>query len=306
MNKYIVVFGGCSIDLLFKETTNGYLNEPTSKNFGGKGANQAIACSRAGYSVKMITCVGNDEIGEAIIKNLKNNNIDTRCCEFIDNVSNDISMIKVSLEGQNDIFRQSGIINCFNTKLVDKYANVIKNADMVIAQYKVPQEVSEYLIDFCYKNNVKIVITPCRPERLSILNKKNIEIINKITFLTCNENEAKIVFNNENFEEIVTNFPNKVIITLGEKGAIFHDGKKIVRLPAFKVKNVVDTTGAGDTLNGNFVARILSGYSIEDSLKYAMASSSIKIQSESAQKGMPTKEETENFVKNYEELNFNN
>ncbi|MBE5745833.1 MAG: ribokinase [Clostridiales bacterium] len=298
-NKYILVFGGSSIDFLYKETSEGYKTEPTSINFGGKGANQAVAASRAGYNVKIITCVGNDATGKLILQNLKNNNVDINNCELINGVSNDVNDIKVSIAGENEIIRKTGAINAFTKELIDKNAEIIKNAEIVIAQYKIPQEVSEYLIDFCYKNNVKIVVTPCRPERLSVLNNNNKEIIDKITYITCNEKEAKIVFNNKSVEEIVSNYPNKVIITLGEKGAIFHDGKKIIKLPAFKIEKVVDTTGAGDTLNGNFVVSILNGKSLKESLIYAMASSSIKIQSESAQDGMPTKKETEKFLKEF-------
>lgn len=300
MEKYIVVFGGASLDCIYKETEKGYLDEPTEIAFGGKGANQAIAASRSGYNVKIITCVANDEFGRKMLKNLSNNGVDVTCAELIDGIQNDIGRINVSLNGENEIIRKTGAINAFSTSLVDNYAEIIKNAQMVVAQYKIPKEVSEYLIDFCYKNNVKIVVTPCRPDRLSIKEEKNKEIIDKITYITCNEKEAKIVFDNENIEEIVSKYPNKLIVTLGEKGAIFHNGKEIVKIPAFNIKNVVDTTGAGDTLNGNFVVSLLKGYSIKDSIKFGMASSSIKIQSQSAQKGMPTRHETEKFLKEYD------
>lgn len=301
MEKYIVVLGGSSLDLVFKETSNGYLNEPTEMTFGGKGANQAIAARRSGYNVKMITCVANDSYGKKIIDNLSENGVDVSCCELINGIQNDMSTVKVSLKGENEIIRNSGAINSFTTNLIDKYAEIIKNADMVIAQYKIPKEVSEYLIDFCYENNVKIVITPCRPERLSIKEGKNLEIIDKITYITCNEKEAKIVFDSENIEEIVKNYPNKLIVTLGEKGAIFNNGKKNVKIPAFKIKNVVDTTGAGDTLNGNFAVSLLMGKSIEESVIFGMASSSLKIQKQTAQAGMPKRSDTEKFLKEQNE-----
>jgi len=306
MEKYIVVFGGSSLDLVFKEDINGYPKEPTEITFGGKGANQAIAAKRSGYNVKIITCVANDKFGKKILENLSNNGVDTSCCEMIDEIDNDMNMVKVSTKGENEIIRNTGAINQFSTKLVDKYAEIIKNAEMVIAQYKIPQEVSEYLINFCYENNVKITITPCRPDRLSIKEEKNKEIIDKITYITCNEKEAKIVFDNENIDKIVSKYPNKLIVTLGEKGAVFHNGKNIVKIPAFQIENVVDTTGAGDTLNGNFVVSLLKGKSIEESIRFGMASSSIKIQTQSAQKGMPKQSETEKFLKEYIKNNDRN
>lgn len=301
MNKdYILVFGGCSLDTTFIENKiGGYPSIPSIAVPGGKGANQAVAAARAGANVKIITRLGNDAIGKRIVENLQNNNLDTSYVEFDDKVKNDECQIFVSKEGENDIHRVVGAIDSFYVDMIEKYSSVIKGAKIVIAQMKIKKEVSVALIDFCYKNRIPIIITPCRPENLSLLDPKNLELINKITFLTCNEKESKIVFNNDNVEEIVKQFPNKAIITLGEKGAIFNDGTKNVYLPAFPVDKVVDTTGAGDTLCGNFAAALLSGYSIEQSIRIGMAASTIKITKESAQKGMPTKTQIEEFLKSY-------
>ena len=72
MEKYIVVFGGCNWDLTYKQNTDGTIPDvATFESPGGKGANQAIACARAGLKVKMLGVVGDDENGLKIINNLK-------------------------------------------------------------------------------------------------------------------------------------------------------------------------------------------------------------------------------------------
>ena len=74
---YALVIGGASIDITFKENEEGgYSSDPTVVSPGGKGANQAVAAARAGYRVKMISVVGDDEIGYKTVKNLENNGVD--------------------------------------------------------------------------------------------------------------------------------------------------------------------------------------------------------------------------------------
>ena len=293
---YVVVFGGCSLDLTYKQQKDGnYPADPTAIAPGGKGANQAVAASRAGLNVKMITRLGGfvDEasITNTIIENLQNNGVDTSCVDIAENVHHDVCKIYVSKNGENEIVRQTGAIDSFSSDMIYKNAEVIKNAKFVIAQMKCPKDVSIELINFCNANNVPIVVTPCRPDKLVQSDPLNVELLDKVTLITANEEECKRMFGGMPIEECIKKYPNKLIVTLGEKGAMFYNGKKVVKYDAYEVENVVDTTGAGDTLNGNLIAALLSGKDMEASLFRSMGASTIKIQSPTAQYGMPKKEE---------------
>lgn len=303
-SDYVVVFGGCSLDITYKQQKDGnYPNKPTAVAPGGKGSNQAVAASRAGANVKMITRLGGlpeeADITYAIIKNLQDNGIDTSCVELAEGVHNDVGKIYVAKNGDNEIVRQTGAIDSFYPGMIDKYADVIKQAKFVIAQMKCPKDVSVKLINFCNENNVPIVITPCRPEKLVQSDPQNVELLNKATLVTANEVECKKMFGNLPIEECVKKFPNKLIITLGEKGAMFFDGEKVVKYDAYDVEKVIDSTGAGDTLNGNLIASILDGRDLSSSLLRSMGASTIKIQSETAQQGMPKKEELDKYLEDY-------
>lgn len=303
-NDYIVVFGGCSLDVTFKELeTGGYDTTPTIVSPGGKGANQAVAASRAGARVKMISLVGAGEeaengimsetqIGKLIVSNLEQNGVDTSCVEFKEGIKNDVSAVYVSKEGDNDIHRQNGAIDSFYCEMIDKNAEIIKNARYVIAQMKAPIEVTRYLFDFCKKNNVPVVVTPCRPQRLA----DNLDLIDKVAYITANEKECKTIFGSDDVEECVRRCNGKLIVTLGADGLMFLDNGKIQKYPSFYVQNVVDTTGAGDTLNGNLVACLMEGKPLNEALLYGMAASTIKIQSKTAQQGMPYKKERDEFL----------
>ena len=101
----------------------------------------------------MISRLGakDDAISKAIISNLEKNGVDTKNIEFDPAVSNDCSDISVSAQGDNDIQRHSGAINSFTPDMVDKYADVLENAQFVIAQMKAPKELVRNLSIFATK-----------------------------------------------------------------------------------------------------------------------------------------------------------
>ena len=111
----------------------------------------------------------------------------------------------------------------------------------------------------------------------------------------CNEKECNIVFNNDNLEECVSKYPNKLIVTLVSNGLLFHNGERILKMPSIDV-DVIDTTGAGDTLAGNTAAFLANGADLAHALRKAMYASAIKLTEKSAQAGMPYESELDTFI----------
>lgn len=291
--KYdICVFGGCSLDIMH------YADGSMSIVPGGKGSNQAVAASRAGSKVAIITKLGDDEHGLSIMKNLKDNGVDISNILYNKEVKNDICDITISENGDNDIKRQNGAIDSFTPDMVEMFKDVILDSKVVIMQFKAPKEVSEALIDFCHKNNKPIVLTPCRPKKLDITNPKDVDLLNKVSIITCNEEECKTIFKTDDIISCVTKYPNKLIVTLGAKGLVYFNGTEVVYKPAIEIEQskVIDTTGAGDTLNGNLVSALCKGYTFDEAIERAMYSSTMKIQMKTAQAGMPTEEELNNYI----------
>ena len=93
------------------------------------------------------------------------------------------------------------------------------------------------------------------------------DVIDKATYITPNETESNAMFQTD-IDKALERYPNKLIITLGDKGAMYHNGTEKVQIDGFK-REVKDTTGAGDTFNGAFCSRITKGYSIAQALKLA-------------------------------------
>lgn len=296
--KYdICVFGGCALDMIYYQNTDGtYNKEPSIIEPGGKGANQAVAASRAGAKTTIISRVGNDEIGKKIVESLALNMVDVSNIELVDGIQNDYSNIKIRVKDKdNEIERFTGAINTFMPEMINKYAHVLLDSAIIVCQLKVPKETTERLIEFCHENNKILILTPCRPDKLVISNPENEKLIEKISLITCNEKECKIIFGTENIEDCIKKYPNKLIVTLGKDGLMYHNGNRIVKMSAIDVE-VIDTIGAGDTLNGNLSAFISKGMDLEHALRKAMYASTMKIQVKSAQKGMPYSSELEEFI----------
>lgn len=299
--KYdICVFGGCALDQFYYKNEKGEIPENPSLILpGGKGSNQAVAASRAGAKVTMITRLGKDNIGQRILENIVYNNITTNNVELVDGLSNDYSKIVIDEKTKdNEIERFVGAIDSFTPEMINRYKKVFLQSKMVVAQLKVPKEVSIELINFCYDNQIPLVLTPCRPQRLAISEKGNKELLDKITYITANEKECKTIFETDDIESCLKEYPNKLIVTLGENGVIYHDGEKVVKIPAICIDKVEDTTGAGDTFCGNFATALIKGHSLHESIVRAQYASSMKIQVKGAQDGMPYEEELEKYILN--------
>ena len=296
--KYdVCVFGGCALDQMFYQNSDGSYNEkPSMKVPGGKGANQAVSAARAGAKTTIISKVGKDEIGESIVQNLNFNGVNTSNVEMVKNLQNDCANIYINLKDKdNDIKRVSGAIDSFTTDMIEEYQDVLLNSKVIVCQLKVPKEVTKALINFCHNNNKFLILTPCRPAKLSISDPSNLELIDKVDIITCNESECKTIFGTDDIEACIKKYPNKLIVTLGKDGLKYYNGKRIIHMPAIQVE-VIDTVGAGDTLCGNLAALISKGVDLQHALRKAMYASAMAIQEKSAQNGMPYKDDLEEFI----------
>ena len=300
--KYdVCVFGGCALDQTYFQNEDGSFNEtPDALYPGGKGANQAVAAARAGANVVFISKVGKDDIGKIIMDNLVYNRVDTKGIDYVEGIENDYSDIYIDLtDKDNEIIRHGNCIDSFSIDMIKKNKDLILNSTIIVCQLKCPIEVTEYLLDFCNKNNKKVILTPCRPLKL----KGRQDLIDKVSFITCNRTECETVFGTDNYEKCVKKYPNKLIVTLGADGLIYYDGKKVIRLPRVSVE-VLDTTGAGDTLAGNLAYQLSQGTNLLHALRRSMYASTMKIQKKSAQAGMPYKNELDEFMERYRNKEF--
>lgn len=254
---------------------------------GGKGANQAVAMAKLGATVEIFGCVGDDSNGQKMIENFKNNNVETKHLKIAKGIPTGIAIITLG-DDDNTIVVVKGANNEVDKEYIDSIKEYLFEYDMVVLQHEIPLETVHYVIELCNEKGIPTVLNPAPAEDVPM------EIVDKVSYITPNEHEVGLIFGEDkSLEELLKKYPQKLIVTLGSEGVTTAiDKDTILKVPARKA-NIVDTVGAGDTLNGAFCVRIAEGDNMETALKYANTAASLSIEKLGAQSGMPTKEEVE-------------
>ncbi|MBZ5749587.1 ribokinase [Metabacillus rhizolycopersici] len=286
----MTIIGSSSMDLVVtasKRPNKGetILGESFKTVPGGKGANQAVAAARLGAEVYMVGCVGDDEFGEQIVNNFTSNGVFTTYVKPVTHSGTGTAHITLA-DGDNSIIVVKGANNYVTPDLVEKALGVIRESDIVLIQQEIPEETVEYVTEICFANDVPLLLNPAPARPISKT------VIEKATYITPNEGEASVLFENKDIHEALKWFPNKLLVTEGKNGVRYYDGENEILVPAYPV-DAVDTTGAGDTFNAAFAVAVAEGKSIEDSIRFANRAASLSVTKFGAQGGMPTREEVE-------------
>ncbi|MGI6070074.1 MAG: ribokinase [Blautia sp.] len=254
---------------------------------GGKGANQAVAMARLGADVEMFGCVGDDDNGNQLLENLKQNGVKTDHIRRIAGVPTGLAIITVG-ENDNTIIVVAGANDQVDVSYVDSIRDELLKSDYVVLQHEIPAETVAYVIDLCHDNGIQVVLNPAPARPVSR------ETLEKVTYVTPNEHEAKILFGTEaKTDELLRAYPGKLVITLGSQGvAVGRPDGSVLHVPA-RPAQVADTTGAGDTLNGAFCVKLAEGADLEEALQFANTAASLSTEKFGAQGGMPLRAEVE-------------
>lgn len=279
----ITVIGSMNMDLV---TTTNQMPQQGETIFGqhfhtvpgGKGANQAVAAAKLGAPVHFIGAVGQDAFGQALRDNLTQYSI---AVEQIETVKAPTGIASIIVHDQdNRIIVVPGANDEVDEQLIDANWSVIENSALVIMQLEIPSKTIDYVLQKCAAAQIDVLLNPA--PATNFLRKW----VEQVTFLTPNETECKEIFQ-QPVEEVVTQYPNRVIVTLGERGVCYHNGTDIVYMDSYAC-DVVDTTGAGDTFNGAFGYAIINSYPLAQALKFANAAAALSVEQFGAQGGMPT------------------
>lgn len=259
---------------------------------GGKGLNQSIALAKAGVKVYHAGCIGND--GEMLIDVLKKNKVDISYIKKV-NEKNGHAIIQINTEGENCIFIYPGSNEMVSTEFIDSVLENFSSGDVLLLQNEINNV--NYIIQKAYQKQMCIIFNP------SPINKKILEIdFNMLSYIILNEIEAKEISgcaeSAESLKYFKKQYPSlKVMLTLGKKGCIYSDENCELHQSAFNV-NVVDTTAAGDSFTGYFVAEISRGTDYAEILKISSAASAIAISRNGAAPSIPDRNEVMEELKN--------
>jgi ribokinase len=254
---------------------------------GGKGLNQSIALSRAGVKVYHMGIIGED--GEMLLEACKKNGIDTSYLKQIEGKSGH-AIIQVDKKAQNSILLYAGSNRMFTKDYIDEVLKNFQLGDMLLLQNEI--NLVDYIVEAAYRKGLTIVLNP------SPYNEYMESIdMSKISIFLMNEVEAVQIAGAGNPKDVLSlmkeKYPDaKVILTLGDKGSIYQYKDQIVSQDAINV-NVVDTTAAGDTFTGYFLAGLIADKPVEQILLESAKAAAIAVSRKGAAVSIPYKYELE-------------
>lgn len=227
---------------------------------GGKGMNQAVVASKLGATVTMAGCVGDDAYGTMLLDTLVKQGIDCSHIQIRQGTSTGMAIVTTS-PLDNSIVVIPGANATVDCAYVDSILDEIKKTDLVVLQLEIPMETVYYVIDRCEEYNVPVLLNPAPAGQLDP------DYIDKVDYLIPNETELESMFH-DNYEHVLEQYPNKIIMSAGKRGAYYHDGTQLVHCKARTV-SVVDTTGAGDAFNGAVAYALLGQRSLRECVEFA-------------------------------------
>ncbi len=300
----IVVIGSINMDLVLRvprmpaagETLIGSAFQTIP---GGKGANQAVACARLGSEksgagsapkVALIGCLGDDGFGQILRAALVSEGIDVSHVSTMAGVASGIASILVDANGQNSIVIAGGANDLLAPKHIDAARELIAQASIVVLQLETPLATVQHAIDLAHALGKTVVLNPAPAAHLPA------PLLAKVDYLIPNEIEAAMLADTgvdgatDNVAataiSLLAQGCRNVIITLGANGvhAALEQGSHTF---AAHPVTAVDSTAAGDTFIGGFVAALASGAAVIDAIALGQRAAAWSVTRHGAQTSIP-------------------
>ena len=304
MSKNILVIGSINVDYVIHTDRLPKLGETITgsdfaMNFGGKGANQAVAIAKAGCSVKMLGAVGNDLSGDLALKNLEDCGVDSSEVLRVD-APTGAAVITVC-GGDNHIILDVGANGYVTPKRIAERADLFAWADIVVMQYEIPTESVIAAARMAKERGKMVVINPAPVKEVDA------ELYRYVDLMIPNEFEAQLITGiAQNNDDDARNAIAKLremgcqnaIVTLGGKGCAYGVGDDVHFAGIYKVQRV-DTTAAGDSFIGGICSKLCEGWDLDRAVTYAAAVSAITVSRPGASVSIPVASEVEEFLKTH-------
>lgn len=291
----VLNFGSMNLDYVYTvdhmvlpgETQN---SQGMNTFLGGKGFNQSTALAKAGVEVYHAGLIG--EEGKIFQETAKEYGISDKYIQVCDE-KNGHTIIQVDKNGQNCILLYGGANRAITREFVDEVLSGFEKGDIILLQNEINE--LDYIIDKAYEKGMQIFLNPSPFD--SALDACD---LNKISCFLLNEIEGGQIAGETEPDKIIdgilANYENaKVVLTLGGDGSVYADKEKRCQQPVYKVETV-DTTAAGDTFTGYFIAGLIQGKTVEETMRMCAVAAGIAVSRPGAAPSIPYMEEVEKLL----------
>lgn len=270
------------------------------QTWGGKGSNQAVQLGRLNTNVEFVSMVGKDSFGDKCVKLMEDEQVGSKFIFRHESLPTASGFIICSEDGHNVITIDIAALNQLMPPQIDAALEMAGDDTLVLLQLEIPLETALYAAKKAKAKGATVILNPAPAADLS---GKDLSFVD---YLTPNETEARVCMGLSPMDTIseadlakliLKTGCKNVIVTLGEQGSMLVNKEQQVTVEAFKIDNIVDSTGAGDAYNAGLVAALSKGKSIEEAMRYANATGGLACTKADTIPSFHTQEEVDDFIK---------
>lgn len=263
---------------------------------GGKGSNQSVASAMAGGRVHFITRLGDDDFARMAQGIWAKAGVVPEVTVDRESFTGAAMIFLEAATGNNAIIVTAGAASRITAADVEARSDLIAGASIFMTQLEQPIPAAQRGLEIARAAGVTTILNPAPaaplPDAMLALcdyltpNESEAEALTGLPVTTVDEAKAAAA-------ALLAKGVGAVVITLGDKGALYHDGQTTLHSPVMKAGKVVDTTGAGDAFNGGFAVALAEGKPIAEALRFASATAGISVTRPGTAGSMPARAEIE-------------
>ncbi|NRD73440.1 kinase [Shewanella sp. VB17] len=282
-NRYAVVVGGANMDILGSPLSRLLIGDSNPGRVtcspGGVGRNIAENLARLGSKTCLLSAVGKDTYGQAIVEQCVQSGVDMRACLQLDDPT---SIYLSVLNGDNDMhvgINDMAILNCLNVEVLQTHKAMLSRADLIILDTNLADSALEYLLSYFSDRPIFVDTVSC------VKAKKLMHFLSAIHTLKSNLKEAEqlsgiTIADYSELPKLSDWFHgqgvHRIFLSLGVDGVFYSDGKNQALIPAVEVP-MVNANGAGDAFLAGLAHGWLQNWEIGQATKFAMAAAIVAL-----------------------------
>lgn len=299
--KPIVILGIFNADAAYRAERMPKLGETVlGQGFvlgpGGKGSNQAVAAAKAGGRAHLITRLGRDDFARLAHATWDAAGVVPEVTEDPESHTGSAFIFLEAATGQNAIIVAPGAAMRISPQDLDARRGLIEGAAVFLTQLEQPVEAARRGLEIARAAGVVTILNPAPAAALDDA------MLKLCDYLTPNESEAEgltgmpvttLAQAEDAADALLERGVGAVVMTLGEKGALYVDRQRSVHVPVISAGPVVETTGAGDAFNGGFAVALSEGRAVVEAVRFGVAAAGISVTRPGAAASSPRRDEIE-------------
>ncbi len=301
----IVVVGSLNVDLISRVPALPKRGQTVSastliRQFGGKGANQALAAARQGARVHLIGCVGADDEGRAYRSYWSSQGLGLRGIHVLKTQPTGMAFITVEEGGENQIVVVPGANGKLSRAMVRAESGHIRAAAVLLAQLEVPLPTVLEALRIANTAQVRVVFNPSPSTHIFPWGSRRLDVV------VANELEIRQILGvapdrvrqrlASNRQRLIRQSIGSLVITRGASPTLLLTASTFMEIPVLKVRPV-DTVGAGDAFAGTLAARLAEGNDLPSSVRAANCAGALATLKPGAQESIPSRAQTDRCLR---------